>query len=140
MKNETFVSAMKRKSVAELGAMILREVYGKEDEAKELEEAGRITVALIDRTCIITEGDLVDNSGSNENDEVSVETTDATELTFADSAVVEDTEPAHDWEADIRKAIKKGKGKKALKLIKEAKDNGTSGSVLKDLKKQAEAL
>ncbi len=37
----------------------------------------------------------------------------------------------------IRKLIKKGKGKKALKLVKQLEKDGWSGSVLGDLKKQA---
>lgn len=41
---------------------------------------------------------------------------------------------------DIRKAIKKGKGKKALKLIVKAKEAGARGSVLKDLTRQAKEL
>ena len=37
---------------------------------------------------------------------------------------------ADDGFNDVRKAIKKGKGKKALKLIKAHKENGSRGSVL----------
>ena len=41
---------------------------------------------------------------------------------------------------DVREAITNGKRKKALKLIKAHKENGSKGSVLSGLKKQAKEL
>lgn len=53
MNREAFVSAMKRKDVKALGALILRDVYDEPERAKELEDATRLTIPLIDRTCIL---------------------------------------------------------------------------------------
>ena len=125
MRKET-VAAIKRKDVKELAA-IMCDAEGKTEEAAELRAAGRLTVALIDRTCIAQDvGDEpVDVEDTLEDEPVDVEDPEET--------------VDHDFK-DIKKAIKKGKGKKAMKLIIEAKEQGARGSVLKDLQKQAEAL
>ncbi len=62
ISREAFVAAMKRKDVKILGGAILREIFNEtdEDKIKELETATRVTVALIDRTCVIQE---VEESG-----------------------------------------------------------------------------
>ena len=119
------VSAFKRKDIKEVGALIL-DAEGKTDEAKELRDASRFTVALIDRTFVATD---VDEPEEVEQDEPTEE--------------VEQDEPihgSHEEHKAIVKAIKKGKGKKALKLIKQAREGGARGSVLKDLEKQAKDL
>jgi len=118
------VAVAKRNDMKELMALILDE-NGKTEEAANVRAAGRKTVKLIDDNFIATDVEEVADMPENE---APVETEDETA-----------TIPDHDFK-DIRKAIKKGKGKKALKLIVAAKDAGARGGVLKDLKRQAEEL
>jgi len=117
---EHFVASMKRKNIKALGAIILREIFGEGDKANELEEASRLTPALIDRTCLETKP-VVEEPPAEAPAETPAET----------------KPKGDDGFNDVRKAIKKGKGKKALKLIKAHKDNGSRGSVLTGLKNQA---
>ena len=139
-----FWSAVKRKNVLDLLKVIFEEAG--ETEALEIATSTtRFTNASIERMMKATGyiDELPDYDEDNAetpaptlaDDEAPVEVVaDAPEdLTYADMTV------DHSFK-DIRKAIKKGKGKKALKLIQEAKDNGARGSVLKDLNKQAKGL
>ena len=113
---ETLISAIKRKQLKEVVVEILIS-EGKEAEAQEMKEASRLTTALIDRTCVHSiEEELVPTV---EDDEETI---------------------CEDGFDPIRKAIKKGKGKKALKLCMKARKNGSKGSVLTDLELEAEAL
>ena len=110
------IGAIKRKDLKEIVALVL-ETEGKDEEAKEFRDASRITVALIDRTCVEPTEDIVEEQ--EECDEC---------------------DECADGFDPIRDAIAKGKRKKALKLIKEAKANGAKGSVLTNLKTQAKGL
>ena len=118
------VSAIKSKRLNEIVAEILRS-DGLDAEATEMESAGRMTVALIDRTCKATD---LEESEKVEAPKPEVEKEE------------ELKEHGSDGLNDVRKAIEKGKGKKALKLIKAHKENGLEGPVLSGLKKEAEAL
>ena len=117
---EAMVSAIKRKDIKEMTALVL-EQEGKEQEAQEMRNAGRLTVALINRTCISTEVEA--EVGAEVEAEVEEPTTGSIE--------------EHDA---IIKAIKKGKKKKALKLIKKAEKGGARGSEIKKLRTEAEGL
>ena len=117
---EKLRSALVRKDMKDIIVTLLTE-EGKEAEAQEVRSAGRITKALIDRTC----GDAV---------EVEVEPT------LDEDEVEHQEQPVESTYDDIIKAINKGKGKKALKLIKQAHEDGHKGSELKKLKEQAKEL
>ena len=129
MEREHFVAVMKRKDVKALGAIILREVYDEEESAKELESAGRLTNALIERTCLETveEAEPTINEDEEEHSE-------------PEHSEPETENKVTDGFDDVRKAIKKGKKKKALKLIIAHHENGSKGSVLSNLKKEAKGL
>jgi hypothetical protein len=105
MGRESFVAAMKRKDVKALGAIILRDIYGEEEKAKELADASRLTVPLIDRTCIGSEvEEAPEKEIEQEQDETTAEEVVEPELTDA---------------RKIQILIEKGKFKKAKKLLKE---------------------
>ena len=116
---EKLRSALVRKDMKDIIVTLLTE-EGKEAEAQEVRSAGRITKALIDRTC----GDAVEAEPTDEQ---------------IDAEINEEIEADSTYD-NIIKAINKGKGKKALKLIKQAKEDGHSGSELKKLKEQAKEL
>ncbi len=109
---KAFIAAVKRRDVKELVALTL-EIEGKPEQAKEIRDASRLTDALIARTCI---------------DEVE------TDLEITEPEVETPTESGY---PDVSKALKKGKFKKALKLIKKLEESGSRGSVLKALKREA---
>ncbi len=122
-KTDGFWSAVKRKQVMEM--LDLMFTYMGEDEAAAIAKGTtRVTDLSIKR---IRES----LSGAEETTEDEQETTCEKEEPVSGSI---------DEHKAIVKAIKKGKGKKALKLIKAARDGGAKGSVLKDLEKQANAL
>jgi len=126
----TLISAFKRKNIKDILVEVLT-LEGKDEQAKEVFDAGRITSALIDRTC----------ADADAPEEALPE--------FAEQAV-EDAECCVDEEGtvneliaidtDIKALLAKGKGKKALKLIKSAMEMGVKGSVIKEQMKQAKAL
>jgi len=124
---DKFWSAVKRKQLQE----VLEIVFESIGEDKAAEVAGGVT-RMTDLAIQKMRTALSENV---EDVEADVET-DATELTYNDDIV---TEVGETFKA-IEKAIEKGKGKKALKLIKQAKEDGIDGSVLKDLKKLAKEL
>jgi len=117
---EAMISAVKRKDVKEMVALVL-EQEGKVDEAKEMREAGRLTVALIDRTCAVSVVEPYVEADTAKDDEDVV------------TGSIEEHE-------SILKAIKKGKKKKALKLIDNAEKGGARGSEIKKLRTEAEGL
>jgi len=137
-----FLSAVIRKDMKEVYACAL-EHEGKEDQAAEVRTSSRMTKALMDRTSTFVESDEepikredADVSKTNEADPTDIDYADKDAEKSLDEKVAH---AADDFKA-VEKAIKKGKGKKALKLIKAMEDGGARGSVLKNLKKQAKAL
>ena len=124
---DKFWSAVKRKQLQE----VLEIVFESIGEDKAAEVAGGVT-----RMTDLAIQKMRTALSENVEDVEDVEETDAAELTYNDDVV---TEVGETFKA-IEKAIEKGKGKKALKLIKQAKEDGIDGSVLKDLKKLAKEL
>ncbi len=128
-KTDGFWSAVKRKQVMEM--LDLMFTYMGEDEAAAIAKGTtRVTDLSIKR---IRES----LSGAEETTEEDVTTEDEQETTCEKEEPVSGSIDEH---KAIVKAIKKGKGKKALKLIKAARHGGAKGSALKDLEKQANAL
>ncbi len=113
------VAALKRNDRVAITAEVL-EVLGHSDRAAEARTATRATVAFFDRAF----------KGITDQEAAKVD-----EAKEAINAIVDE-----DIFTDIEKAIAKGKGKKALKLIKAAKKEGFGGSVLEALKTQAKGL
>lgn len=153
--NPNFWSAVKRKNLLDVLEIVFTE-SGMEDAGQIAHDTTRFTSAAINRmmdACGVVEADeptdeqieqaeqdqalsdagITDDGTPDGEYEETMETPDETE------AKAEKSIPDHDFKA-IRKAIKKGKGKKALKLIVEAKENGARGSVLKGLTREAKAL
>ena len=138
------VSAFKRKDLKEVGALIL-DAEGKTGEAQELRDASRFTVALIDRTLVATDVEKESEAESQASEEAIGDGSEGIDLDqdVKDREANKKAEVTHGSAEEhkaIVKAIKKGKGKKALKLIAKAREGGARGSVLKDLEKQAKAL
>lgn len=81
LSREAFASAMKRKDVKELGAIILREVFDDPEAAELLEAATRITVPLIDKTCGAARGEnkKIDRRGHGDEPGEPEETEDTPE-------------------------------------------------------------
>ncbi len=122
---QSLIAAFKRKNVKDIMAEVL-EAEGKEAEAQEVRDAGRLTNALIDRTCI----------GEVETDMPEEATEEEADLTYADEPVNGSIEE-HE---DIVKAIAKGKKKRAKRLLHDAVEGGMSGSIVKEFKKQIKEL
>ena len=114
------VSAIKRKQTKEVLVELLK-MNGKEEEAEMVHGASRFTNALIDRT--------VKTSIAHLTEEVEV----AVEEEAEDNELI----AIHE---DIENLIKKGKRKKAIKLIKASMANGTKGSVIIEQMKRAKEL
>ncbi len=130
---DSFWSAVKRKDVFAVVTMAF-EACG-EDEAAEISSTQtRVTDAAIIR---IRAALTVNGEEVVETEEEEVVETEEVETTDEPEEVVNGSIEEHEA---IIKAIKKGKGHKALKLIKKAKKGGARGSVLKDLERQAKAL
>ena len=122
---EKMISALKRKDIKSIIVTLLAEA-GHEEASKEVQNAGRITSALIDRTC-----------GALEEKQFG-EPLPA----FAEQAI-KDAEKENELiaiDADIKALLAKGKGKKAMKLIKAAMEMGVKGSVIKELLAEAKQL
>ena len=123
------ISALKRKDIKSIIVSLLND-EGKEEQAKEVEGASRITAALIDRTCVVDVASSVD------------ETFEEPLKKFAEQACC-DAEEENELIAidkDIKALLAKGKGKKALKLIKAAMEMGVKGSVIKEQMEEAKRL
>ena len=129
---EAFFSALKRRQPKEIAAEAL-ELLGHLEAATELRETSRLTDAAIERTIKLTQETTEPVEPLDEQADLG-DVVGPCDLTYADDSVVD-----HSFE-EIRELIAKGKGKKALKLIKAAKEAGARGSVIKDLKKQAKEL
>ena len=114
------VAALKRNDRVAITAEVL-EALGYSDRAAVAREANRATVAFFDKAF----GGITDQEAADV----------AEELAKVDGVVI-----VEDTFTDIEKAIRKGKGKKALKLIKKAKADGFGGSILNTLKAQAKGL
>jgi len=106
----TLVSAFKRKDLKEIGALIL-ESEGKTKEAQEIRDAGRFTVALIDRTLVATETEE-DSKASEEAIGDGSEGVDLEQDT-------KDYQKDKLTKGDIKDLVKKG-DKKSLKKAKKA--------------------
>ena len=121
------VSAIKRKQTKEVLVELLK-MNGKEEEAEMVQDASRFTNALIDRGVKTSIGHLL-------SEVVEAEVVEPVE----DGVEVVDNELIAIHE-DIENLIKKGKRKKAIKLIKASMENGTKGSVIKEQLKRAKEL
>lgn len=126
MTRENIISALKRNQKVEITAIIATALGADVDALAEVTDTTRATDKFYQSVFDLVKFDETE-------DEEEVEVTDEPEA----EEEVDTVDHSFD---DIRKAIKKGKGKKALKLIKKAKENGARGSVLKGLKQEAEAL
>jgi len=127
------VSSFKRKDVKGIMALIAAE--HNEDLAKEINEAGRLTNALIDRTI----GVLVDIDEPVEVEEFEEPLPEFAEASIQDKAK-EEAEEFVNQLADLTKLIEAGEKKKAKKLYKAIKESGIRGSEIKKFKDQIKAL
>lgn len=129
------VAALKRNDRVQTTAEVLK-ALGHDERAEEIGKATRATVAFFDKAF----------KGLREDDEgeAPTETKDPTDLDYAnkdqEKSLDEKVAKAADDFKAVEKALKKGKGKKALKLIKAMEDGGSRGSVIKALKAKAKAL
>jgi len=132
---DEFWSAVKRKDVAKMLELTFAQM-GYDEAAAVAHETNRMTNLAVSKMREVLP----------EVTETDVETDVEEEVIEADvEAGVEETEDdVNEIEAvfiDIKNLIEKGKGKKALKLIKHAKkDLGIGGSEIDKLKKQAKEL
>lgn len=119
------VSAIKRKQIKEVLTELLL-INGKDEEAQEVKEAGRLTNALIDRVCAS-----------------SIEGLLGTEVDNAEESVEASQHAENELEAqfkDLGKLIDAGDKKKAKKLYKAMKESGLKGSEMDKAKKAIKAL
>jgi len=123
---EALLSALIRKQPKDILAVLL-EIDGKPEVAEEVRAAGRFTKALVDRSVKLETTEPVEEEKFEEP------------LPEFAEAAVEDNEllAIH---TDIENLLAKGKGKKALKLIKASMANGTKGSVIKEQLAKAKQL
>lgn len=136
--NPNFWSAVKRKNLLDVLKVVFAE-SGHDEAAQIAHDTTRFTGASIVRMM-----NAVGVTGEPEEEEEAEDVTDKPE----EGEVVElDKDAEEDFNNHlielneaIDKAIKKGKKKKAIKLIKESEELGVKGSVLKDQEKQAKAL
>ena len=142
------VSAIKRKQTKEVLVELLK-MNGKEEEAKMVHGASRFTNALIDRTVKTSIAHLTEEEEEAIEEAVEKEGNKKSKKSKKDEGDVKEMLPtmqtAEDNELiaiheDIENLIKKGKRKKAIKLIKASMENGTKGSVIKEQLKRAKAL
>lgn len=139
MNREAFVSAMKRKDVKALGALILRDVYDQPEKAKELEDASRLTIPLINRTCVI-DGDPIHPAEPSEPEETEEESMEA-EAAIGDGSEDKDTLNI----GEIKALLAKG-DKKSIKTAKKAfeaqfaEDHPNYKELKKAIKKAKKAL
>ncbi len=148
LNTDAFWSAVKRKNMGEILSAAFIAV-GQDEAAEIANDTTRMTDAAITRmrSALDSVGGTMEAHGSVEDEGTDTED-DNTEEVAAKEAVKEKPAVAEgkpmngsvEEHQAIMKAIKKGKGKKALKLIKAARDGGARGSVLKDLAKQAKAV
>jgi len=144
--SKLFIAAIKRKNLKAALEETLK-MLGYDEAAAEINETQRLTMATIERT-------LIPISEAVENEEESEEETEdegaedegaedeGAEDEGAEDEGAEDEQPnlLITLQNDLEKAIKKGKKKKAKKLLAELEETGLKGSVIKDLAKQVKAL
>lgn len=119
--NESLIGALKRNNRIDILAEVVAILGATEEQVAEIKTKKVCTVSLIDRSFkAVLEVKTVDELVDEALEELSGEE-DATYF-------------------DIAEAIEHGERKVALKLIKQAKKDGHSGSVLKELKKQAKEI
>lgn len=133
MTREHIISVLKRNDKVATTGIIARLLGADEAKLAPLLETTRQTDKFLQ-----TVFDLVDFDEVETEPETTEEESNASEEAIGDGS--EGKEPTDDGFNDVRKAIKKGKGKKALKLIKAHRANGSKGSVLKGLTNEAKAL
>ena len=121
--NTTVIAGLKMGNKPMILAGILEMLEAPEEEVQKARSASRVTTALLNRLLTPYLGDAIPEH--TPEPETQPETTpDTTELKFE----------------DVRKAIKKGKRKKALKLIKKHASENQGSMLLETLKKEAEEL
>ena len=128
--NKALIAALKRNDRKEI---IVAAFDLKGDLAEEIRSASRVTPALIDRVCNANDDEPEYDEPCEPECDAPCTTAPVPEKTPAANKLIEEHNA-------IVKAIKKGKGKKALKLIKQSIANGARGSVISNLKKQAKEL
>ena len=140
-----FWSAVKRKSMSEVLSIMFTQ-GNCPLAATAANETTRMTDAAITRMRDALAKDM-DGPDAEAIDEALEEgcdpVTDAEDEANAEASKTEKSETVSgsiEEHNDIIKAIKKGKGKKALKLIAKAREGGAKGSELKKLEKQAKEL
>jgi len=138
------ISALKHKDIKSIIVSLLKD-EGKEEQAKEVEGANRITSALIDRTCVADvaspEDEVFDEPLPEFAEQACCDAEEEEEEDTEPCCIDEDT--ANELIAidkDIKALLAKGKGKKALKLIKAAMEMGVKGSVIKEQMEEAKRL
>lgn len=136
MKRETIISALKRNDKIAITAIIAVAMGADEEAVGTLTGTTRATDKFYQSVF-----DLVPFGDAPVEESVEEPEADVAEIKEkADAQMEETANVLIELEEGIKKAIKKGKKKKALKLIKELKATGARGSVLKGLEKQAKAL
>ncbi len=123
--NEHVVSVLKRNDRKDL----LKLFVEKEESIKLIDEANRITAALIDKVAAL--------EASEASEPVEPE-----ELNYQDdiNEEAEKNDKLIQLEGKVRKAIKKGNYKKAKKALKELLATGIEGSEIDALKKEVKGL
>lgn len=135
---KSIVGAIKRKDVKALAGEILRS-EGLDTEADEIEQAGRLTTALIDRTCV-----AVDAEESEDVDATEVEDTD--EPTLDEDEVESNASDKDVYNIGEIKALCKKGDKKSVKKAKKAfedqfdEDHPNYDELKKIIKKAKKAL
>ena len=130
--SDALFSAVKRKNMRDLLVFVLAEV-GETKASEIMNDKTRITDAAITelRQALV---------GIERVDTEEVETPLATGINVEEDGADDVVTGSIEEHNAILKAIKKGKGKKALKLIKVAIKGGARGSEIEKLKAQAKAL
>ena len=121
---EALLSALIRKQPKDILAVLL-EIDGKPEVAEEVRAAGRFTKALVDRSVTL--------EPCCEEEKFEEPLPEFAEVAVEDNELL----AIH---TDIENLLAKGKGKKALKLIKASMANGTKGSVIKEQLAKAKQL
>jgi len=128
--SDEYFSALKRKNIKDI-LMVTLNILGETAAAAELDKNSRMTNATFDRVRALF-GTTLDTPVEEEKFEEPLPEFDEV-MEEADNELL----AIH---TDIENLLAKGKGKKALKLIKASMANGTKGSVIKEQLAKAKQL
>ena len=138
-------AAAKRKDLKSILVLILAGA-GRDDDAKEVKDASRLTSALIDRTMCdrepTEEPDYTEirEEYAEEVEEEYAEEVEEEELTYADKDPEEEEEGLAKKLSKLQKAIASGKVKKAKKVLKDLIDMGLKGAEMDNFIAQVNEL